>query len=166
MTRLSAAILIAATLISANALSAPVKTVPPDLQKAADCMYGVLKKEPGFEKAKLGVYESEGFVLPYIQYLSPADKLGRRITVSFGAEVSCATLNRSYNCCADKDRYCFLALLNGLSSTTDPGPPDGDIPFSYLSGDNIAEDDSQPLENIGGPGRTRTCDQTVMSGQL
>jgi hypothetical protein len=27
-------------------------------------------------------------------------------------------------------------------------------------------DDSQVVENTGGPGRTRTCDQTVMSGQL
>jgi len=40
------------------------------------------------------------------------------------------------------------------------------VPFSYLSGVNIDEDDSQPIENTGGPGRTRTCDQTVMSGQL
>jgi hypothetical protein len=26
-------------------------------------------------------------------------------------------------------------------------------------------DDAQPIENIGGPGRTRTCNQTVMSNE-
>lgn len=126
MKQLSAAIMVAAALVSTNAFSASVKGMPPDLQKAADCMYGILKKEPGFEKTKLGMYESEGFLLPYIQYLSPPDGLGRRITVTFGAEASCTALNRSYNCCMEKDRYCFTALLNGLSSTSDPGPPDGD----------------------------------------
>jgi integrase len=40
------------------------------------------------------------------------------------------------------------------------------VPISYLSSDNIDEDESQLIELIGGPGRTRTCDLTVMSGQL
>ena len=40
------------------------------------------------------------------------------------------------------------------------------VPISYLSADNIEEDDSRLIENIGGPARTRTWDQTVMSGQL
>jgi len=40
------------------------------------------------------------------------------------------------------------------------------VPFSYLSGVNIEDDDSQPIGIPGGPGRTRTCDQTVMSGML
>jgi hypothetical protein len=40
------------------------------------------------------------------------------------------------------------------------------VPFSYLKDASSNEKDSQAIENIGGPGRTRTCDQTVMSGQL
>jgi hypothetical protein len=90
-------------------------------------MYDILKKEPGFDNAKLGVFESDGFSLPYLQYLSPADKQGRRITVSFGAQVACTTVKRSYNCCTDKGRFCFLALLNGIFAAPEPGPPDGDV---------------------------------------
>jgi integrase len=40
------------------------------------------------------------------------------------------------------------------------------VPFAYLSVECSDDENSQTLENIGGPGRTRTCDQTVMSGQL
>ena len=57
MSWLRAAVVIAATLISSSALSASANSMPRGLQKAADCMYGILKKEPGFEKAKLGVAE-------------------------------------------------------------------------------------------------------------
>ena len=40
------------------------------------------------------------------------------------------------------------------------------VPFAWLSDENSDDGYPQPLENIGGPGRIRTCDQTVMSGQL
>ncbi len=40
------------------------------------------------------------------------------------------------------------------------------VPFSYLSDTSSDEGEDQPIERTGGPGRTRTCDQTVMSGQL
>jgi|WetSurMetagenome_2_1015567.scaffolds.fasta_scaffold167656_2 hypothetical protein len=121
------AVVITAILGSASAFAAPAKAVPPDLQKAADCMYDILKKEPGFAKAKLGVFESDGYSLPYLQYLSPADKQGRRITVSFGAQVACTTVKRSYNCCTDKGRFCFLALLSGIFAAPELGPPGGDV---------------------------------------
>ncbi|GAA0560796.1 hypothetical protein GCM10008942_06520 [Rhizomicrobium electricum] len=90
-------------------------------------MYNILKKEPGFENAKLGVYESDGFSLPYLQYLSPPDSRGRRITVSFRAEVDCAVVKRNYNCCLEKSRFCFVAILNGIFAPPDPGPPGGDV---------------------------------------
>jgi len=90
-------------------------------------MYNILKKEPGFDNAKLGVYQSDGSSLPYVQYLSPADRQGRRITVSFGAEVACTSAKRSHNCCSDKSRSCFFAVLNGIFAPPDPGPPDGDV---------------------------------------
>ena len=108
------AVLITAVLCIANAYAATAKAVPSYLQKAADCMYDILKKEPGFDNAKLGVFESDGFSLPYLQYRSPPDRQGRRITVSFGAELDCTTVKRSYNCCVDKSRPCFVALLQGL----------------------------------------------------
>lgn len=123
---LSAAIFTCVTLVSVDASSEPIKPMPPDLRKAADCMYDILKKEPGFEKAKLGLVNSEGFWVPYLQYLSPADGRGRRITVSFEAEVPCTALHRSFNCCMDKGRYCFVAILGGLFAPPDTGPPDGD----------------------------------------
>ena len=87
----------------------------------------ILKKEPGFDNAKLGVFESDGFSLPYLQYRSPPDRQGRRITVSFGAELDCTTVKRSYNCCVDKSRPCFVALLQGLFAPPNSGPPDGDV---------------------------------------
>ena len=123
------AIMIAAMLISANAFAASPNPTPPGLQKAADCMYDVLKKEPGFEEATIGHFESDDFVLPYVGYLSPPDKLGRRIKVGFAAQLPCKTVHLGYNCCADEDHPCFWAELNGL---IDPRyafarPPDGDI---------------------------------------
>ena len=39
-------------------------------------------------------------------------------------------------------------------------------PFAYLSAESSDDESSQVLEKTSGPGRTRTCDQTVMSGQL
>ena len=38
--------------------------------------------------------------------------------------------------------------------------------FACRAGASSTFPGSQPIENTGGPGRTRTCDQTVMSGQL
>jgi hypothetical protein len=121
---LGLAIVIAASLTSANAAPAPVKNMPPGLQKAADCMYGVVKNEPGFGQAKLGTFENEGLVLPYVQYLAPTDRRGGRITVSFAAEAPCAAVHRGYNCCPENN-YCFWTRLGGLFATTEPGPPDG-----------------------------------------
>jgi len=121
------AVLFSALLATGIASAAPAQPVSPELQKAADCMFSILKNEPGFENAKLGVYESDGFSLPYLQYLSPLDSRGRRITVSFGAEVNCAAVKRSYNCCPEKIRFCFVAVLNGIFAPPDPGPPDGDV---------------------------------------
>jgi len=121
------AVVITAILGSANAFAAPAKAAPADLRKSTDCMYDILKKEPGFDNAKFGVFESDGFSLPYLQYLSPADKQGRRITVRFGAEMDCTTVKRTYNCCVDKSRPCFVALLSGLFAPPDLGPPDGDV---------------------------------------
>jgi hypothetical protein len=40
------------------------------------------------------------------------------------------------------------------------------VPFACREVESSDSEDSQPLENLGGPDRTRTCDQTVMSGQL
>jgi hypothetical protein len=40
------------------------------------------------------------------------------------------------------------------------------VPFAYLSAESSGDKNSQAVEKIGGPGRTRTCDLTVMSGQL
>ena len=40
------------------------------------------------------------------------------------------------------------------------------VPFACRDETDSSLDDSQAVENIGGPGRTRTCDLTVMSGQL
>jgi len=40
------------------------------------------------------------------------------------------------------------------------------VPFACRKSKKSDRKKSQPFENIGGPGRTRTCDQTVMSGQL
>src|SRR5690242_15821991 len=37
------------------------------------------------------------------------------------------------------------------------------VPFAYLDTESSGADDAQVLENIGGPGGTRTPDQTVMS---
>ena len=40
------------------------------------------------------------------------------------------------------------------------------VPVSYLDEEGSDEDEIQPIEKVGGPGRTRTCDLTVMSGRL
>jgi len=40
------------------------------------------------------------------------------------------------------------------------------VPFAYPKDESPTSDDVQVPEFIGGPGRTRTCDLTVMSGQL
>jgi hypothetical protein len=40
------------------------------------------------------------------------------------------------------------------------------VPFACHPIASSCDDDTQGIESIGGPGRTRTCDQTVMSGQL
>ncbi len=40
------------------------------------------------------------------------------------------------------------------------------VPFAYLDPEGSNPDDQQVIETLGGPDRTRTCDQTVMSGQL
>jgi len=40
------------------------------------------------------------------------------------------------------------------------------VPFAYHEDERSSPEDSQVPEMIGGPGRTRTCDLTVMSGQL
>ena len=124
--RLPSVLMVSAVLGSVSAVAAPTHAMPTNLQKAADCMYNILKREPGFKDAKLGSYEGDGFSLPYLQYLSPPDGLGRRITVRFGAEVNCTAVKRTYNCCTDKSHICFLAVLNGLFAPSDSGPPDGD----------------------------------------
>jgi hypothetical protein len=40
------------------------------------------------------------------------------------------------------------------------------VPFACRKRKNLESENTQPIENIGGPGRTRTYDQTVMSGRL
>ena len=40
------------------------------------------------------------------------------------------------------------------------------VPFACHDGGSSSLNDDQVVERIGGPGRTRTCDLTVMSGQL
>ncbi len=40
------------------------------------------------------------------------------------------------------------------------------VPFACRESTSSDSDDSQAVEKISGPGRTRTCDQTVMSGRL
>lgn len=40
------------------------------------------------------------------------------------------------------------------------------VPFACREGESSSSDDSQDIENIGGPGWIRTSDLTVMSGQL
>ncbi len=40
------------------------------------------------------------------------------------------------------------------------------VPFACHEGESSSLRDGQVIEKIGGPGRTRTCDLTVMSGQL
>jgi hypothetical protein len=40
------------------------------------------------------------------------------------------------------------------------------VPFACRKVESSDSDDTQAAEKIGGPGRTRTCDLTVMSGQL
>jgi hypothetical protein len=40
------------------------------------------------------------------------------------------------------------------------------VPFACREAGSSDSDDTQAVEKIGGPGRTRTCDLTVMSGQL
>ena len=40
------------------------------------------------------------------------------------------------------------------------------VPFACRTVASSDRDETQAVENVGGPGRTRTCDQTVMSGQL
>jgi hypothetical protein len=40
------------------------------------------------------------------------------------------------------------------------------VPFACRDTESSVGEDSQAFEKTGGPGRTRTCDQTVMSGQL
>ena len=40
------------------------------------------------------------------------------------------------------------------------------VPFACRPGTSSDRDGAQGIDKIGGPGRTRTCDLTVMSGQL
>jgi len=40
------------------------------------------------------------------------------------------------------------------------------VPLACHARESLNDAEDQPIESIGGPGRTRTCDQTVMSGQL
>jgi hypothetical protein len=40
------------------------------------------------------------------------------------------------------------------------------VPFACRDEANSTLEIPQPIEIIGGPGRTRTCGRTVMSGQL
>ena len=44
--------------------------------------------------------------------------------------------------------------------------PDVSLAVSLAKRDESADDTSQAIEIVGGPGRTRTCNQTVMSGRL
>jgi hypothetical protein len=101
--------------VATASVAASLKDVDPQVLKDAQCMVAVLKKEPGIDEAKLGVTDRAGWVHPYVEYRSVADKDGYRQVVHF--EASRGTLGES------KKDYYFETVLSGLF-TPGNGPND------------------------------------------
>ncbi len=56
--------------------------------------------------------------------------------------------------------------LRGASEAIGRHAPKQSLVISLANEKTLRVKEKQPIENIGGPGRTRTSNQTVMSGRL
>jgi hypothetical protein len=82
------------------------------------CMYDELKKVPGIDRVKVGAYEWQGWVYPYLEYRAPPGPDGFRLTVRYVAEQACTNVpnysTENFDCVPHPGRYSFTALLPGV----------------------------------------------------
>jgi hypothetical protein len=102
--------------VATPSTAASLKDVDPQVLKDAQCMVAVLKKEPGIDEAKLGVKTSDGWVHPYVEYRTFADKNGDQQVIRF--EALRGALGES------KKDYYFETVLFGLIAAGQGAPND------------------------------------------
>lgn len=109
---LVAACATAALTYATGSFGASMSDVPPPLQKIAKCMLIVLNQTPGVTEAKLDVVDGDGWVHPYLEYLSPPNANGETITIHFEAAKSAQ----------NPGTYLFRTKLVKVFQQGEPGP--------------------------------------------
>jgi hypothetical protein len=102
-----------------SAHSASIYTLSPKMRDDAQCMYAVLRKVHGIDQVKLGAFESQGWVYPYLEYRAAPAPDGYRLIVRYEAGQSCTNVadedgTEDFQCVPHRGAYGFTAALSGL----------------------------------------------------